>query len=167
VLDEFLDTVAMTQRVGVAINQSRKENHSIRVYRFGLLALGKIGSTTYECNGSILDPDGLAFDKLSGKRIEESPIDENGIRGSVPGNYFMTHHRLTHLFHTQRITKDTIGFKIITPIEEVLRNFLNRIQVKLPAHRARLPGKEISFILCPLTPPTRRGLRGTFRSKGQ
>ena len=38
--------------------------------------------------------------------------------------------------------------------------------VKLPAHRAGLPGKEVSFILCPLTPPTRRGLRGTFRSKG-
>jgi hypothetical protein len=29
--------------------------------------------------------------------------------------------------------------------------------------RAGLPGKEISFILCPLTPPTRRGLRGTCR----
>jgi hypothetical protein len=25
--------------------------------------------------------------------------------------------------------------------------------VKLPAHRAGLPGKEVSFILCPLTPP--------------
>jgi hypothetical protein len=37
--------------------------------------------------------------------------------------------------------------------------------VKLPAHRAGLPGKEISFILCPLTPPTRRGLWGTYRSK--
>jgi len=37
--------------------------------------------------------------------------------------------------------------------------------VKLPAHRAGLPGKEISFILCPLTPPTRRGLRGTYRSR--
>jgi hypothetical protein len=37
--------------------------------------------------------------------------------------------------------------------------------VKLPAHRAELPEKEVSFILCPLTPPTRRGLRGTSRSK--
>jgi hypothetical protein len=37
--------------------------------------------------------------------------------------------------------------------------------VKLPAHKAGLPGKEISFILCPITPPTRRGLRGTCRSK--
>jgi hypothetical protein len=36
--------------------------------------------------------------------------------------------------------------------------------VKLPAHRAGLPGEEISLILRPLTPPTRRGLRGTFRS---
>lgn len=25
--------------------------------------------------------------------------------------------------------------------------------VKLPTHRARLLGKEISYILCPLTPP--------------
>ncbi|GEM_PF-6607525 len=45
-------------------------------------------------------------------------------------------------------------FKIINEI----------VLVKLPAHRAGLPGKEISFILCPLTPPTRRGLRGTCRS---
>jgi hypothetical protein len=42
--------------------------------------------------------------------------------------------------------------------------------VKLPAHRAGLPGNEISFFIVPLdplglsTPPTRRGLRGTCRS---
>jgi riboflavin kinase/FMN adenylyltransferase len=36
--------------------------------------------------------------------------------------------------------------------------------VKLPAHRAGLPEEEVSFILCPLTLPTRRGLRCTFRS---
>ena len=35
--------------------------------------------------------------------------------------------------------------------------------MKLPAHRAGLPGEEFSFILCPLTLPTRRGLRDTFR----
>gem|GEM_PF-6078265 len=43
----------------------------------------------------------------------------------------------------------------------------NDHKVKLPAHRAGLPGKEISFILCPLTPPTRRGLRGTCRSRNK
>jgi hypothetical protein len=38
--------------------------------------------------------------------------------------------------------------------------------VKLPAHRAGLPGKVISFcVLCPLTPPRRRGLQGMFRQK--
>ena len=37
------------------------------------------------------------------------------------------------------------------------------VGVKLLAHRAGLPGKEISFILCPLTP---QGLRGTCRSNG-
>ena len=43
--------------------------------------------------------------------------------------------------------------------------------VKLPAHRAGLPGNEISFFIVSLdplglsTPPTRRGLRGTCRSK--
>jgi hypothetical protein len=84
VLDEFLDTVSMTQRVGVAINQSRKQNHSVCVYRYGLLALGKIGSATHEGNGSVLDPDALAFDKLFRKRIEESPMDENGIRAHFP-----------------------------------------------------------------------------------
>ncbi len=31
--------------------------------------------------------------------------------------------------------------------------------MKLHAHRAGLPEKEFSFVLCPLTPPTRRGLR--------
>jgi hypothetical protein len=70
----------MTQYMGVAINQSGKENHSIRVYRYGLFAFRKIGGRTHIDNDSILHPDGLAFDKLSGKRIEESPIDENGIR---------------------------------------------------------------------------------------
>ena len=30
--------------------------------------------------------------------------------------------------------------------------------MKLPAHRAGLPGKVLSFILCPLIPPTKRGL---------
>src|SRR4030042_576425 len=37
--------------------------------------------------------------------------------------------------------------------------------VKLPAHRAGLPGKFFSFALCPSNPPIRRGLRGTFRSR--
>ena len=32
--------------------------------------------------------------------------------------------------------------------------------MKLSAHGAGLPGKEVSFILCPLTPPTRRGSAG-------
>jgi hypothetical protein len=32
----------------------------------------------------ILDPNGLAFDKLFGKSIEESTIDENGIRAHSP-----------------------------------------------------------------------------------
>ncbi len=57
----------------------------------------------------------------------------------------------------------------MAPEEEIGPQF-----VKLAAQRARLPGhavasrmraKEISFILCPLTPPTRRGLQGTCRSK--
>ena len=39
--------------------------------------------------------------------------------------------------------------------------------MKLFTHRAGLPGKEVSFILCPFTPPTRRGLLGTFRSGGR
>lgn len=34
-----------------------------------------------------------------------------------------------------------------------------------PPYRAGLPGIVILFILCHLTPPTRRGLCGTFRSK--
>jgi len=38
------------------------------------------------------------------------------------------------------------------------------ILVKHPAHRAGLPGKGLSFYMCPLPPPKRRGLRGTFRS---
>jgi hypothetical protein len=37
--------------------------------------------------------------------------------------------------------------------------------VKLPAHRAGLPEEEVSLILCPLTPPPKRGVRGTFRPK--
>ena len=30
---------------------------------------------------------------------------------------------------------------------------MKKDKVKLPAHSAGLPGKEISFVLCPLTPP--------------
>jgi len=42
------------------------------------------------------------------------------------------------------------------------RSFYDRYQLshsewKLPAYRAGLPEEEVSFILCPLTPPTRRG----------
>jgi len=40
------------------------------------------------------------------------------------------------------------------------------LAVKLPAERAGLPEEEILFIECPLAPPTRRGLKGTFRPKG-
>jgi hypothetical protein len=47
------------------------------------LALRKIGGRTHVGDDSILDPDGLAFDKLSGKCIEKSTIDENGIRTHV------------------------------------------------------------------------------------
>ncbi|MBP1695549.1 MAG: hypothetical protein H6Q41_737 [Deltaproteobacteria bacterium] len=35
--------------------------------------------------------------------------------------------------------------------------------MKLPAHRAGLPGEELSFILCPLTPYPALAGRGTFR----
>ena len=39
--------------------------------------------------------------------------------------------------------------------------------MKLPAHRAGLPGKEaICFLLRPLSPPTRRGLRAALPVKG-
>jgi drug/metabolite transporter (DMT)-like permease len=42
----------------------------------------------------------------------------------------------------------------------VLHFSLPSQKVKLPAHRAGLPGKEEScFLLRPLSPPTRRGLR--------
>jgi hypothetical protein len=85
-LDEFLDAVSLTQCMGVAFNQSGKKNHPIRVYRSCLLALRKIGSRTHIDNDSILDPKGLAFDKLSGKRMEESTIGENGIWRRVAGN---------------------------------------------------------------------------------
>jgi len=44
-----------------------------------------------------------------------------------------------------------------------LIDLINDTIVKLPAHRAALPGNVMSFILCPFTPPTRRGLQGTFR----
>ena len=70
VLDEFLDTVPVTQGVGVAINQSGKKDHSICVDRYGLLTLGKIGSTTHVGNDAVFDPDGLAFDKLSVKALK-------------------------------------------------------------------------------------------------
>ena len=78
--DEFLDAISLAQYVGVAFDQSRKENHPIRVDRHGLLALGKIGRRPYIENSSVLDPNGLALDKLFGKGVEESTIDENGIR---------------------------------------------------------------------------------------
>jgi hypothetical protein len=32
--------------------------------------------------------------------------------------------------------------------------------LKLLGQRAALPGKELSFLLCPLTPPSRAGLTG-------
>jgi len=37
--------------------------------------------------------------------------------------------------------------------------------VKLPVHRTGLPGDEVSFILCPLTPPIRRG-QGALAGQG-
>jgi hypothetical protein len=36
----------------------------------------------------------------------------------------------------------------------IVRGFIIK-KVKLPARRAGLPGKEVYFILCPLTPPIR------------
>jgi len=36
---------------------------------------------------------------------------------------------------------------------------LNYVKVKLPAHRAGLPGKETMLTLHPLSPPARWGLR--------
>jgi hypothetical protein len=63
------------------------------------LALRKIGSRTHIDNDSILDPKGLAFDKLSGKRIEESTIGENGIWRRVTGNGLIVCQHLIHLFH--------------------------------------------------------------------
>jgi hypothetical protein len=79
-LDEFLDTISLTQYVSVAFNQSGKENHPIRVYGSCLLTLRKIGRRTHVGNSSVLDPNGLALDKLFGKSIEESTIEENGIQ---------------------------------------------------------------------------------------
>jgi hypothetical protein len=127
VLDELLDTVPVTQRVGVAVNQTGEENHSIRVNRYGFLALWNVGSATHEGNGSVLDPDGLAFDKLPGKRVKESSIDENGIRRCIAGNSPITHHPLIHLIHIQRITNYRMGVKARRGVREALGNPLNNM----------------------------------------
>jgi hypothetical protein len=37
--------------------------------------------------------------------------------------------------------------------------------VKLPAHRAGLPGNEISFLIVPLDPPYKAGLAGHLPAK--
>jgi hypothetical protein len=68
------------------------------------LAFGKIRIWTDVGNDSIFDPDRLAFDKLSGKRIEESPIDENGIWRSVARNDLIKLHHPVHLFHIERVS---------------------------------------------------------------
>jgi hypothetical protein len=39
--------------------------------------------------------------------------------------------------------------------------------VKLPAHRAGLPGKEISFLIVPLDPAYKAGLAGHLPVNGQ
>jgi hypothetical protein len=65
----------------------------------------------------------------------------------------------------------SIGFtgEVQTRLTPSLSSFA-KFFVKLPAQRAGLPGKEISFYIVPLDPaylPTgrqaRRGFRGTFR----
>jgi hypothetical protein len=91
--------------MGVAFNQSGKENHPICVYGLCLLALRKIGSRTHIGSDPILDPDGLAFDKLSGMSIKKSAIDENGIWRSVARNEVIELH---HLVHLSLIERDSI-----------------------------------------------------------
>jgi hypothetical protein len=54
-------------------------------------------------------------------------------------------------------------------IDKPMLNCISNISdhLKLPAHRAALPGKVFSSTLCPLTPPAKWGLRGTFRPMSQ
>jgi hypothetical protein len=87
----------------VAFNQSGKENHPIRVYGSCLLTLRKIGRRTHVGNSSVLDPNGLAFDKLSGQSVKECTIDENGIWRNVARNDLIKLHHLVHLFHIERV----------------------------------------------------------------
>jgi hypothetical protein len=68
------------------------------------LTLRKIGIRTHIGNDPILDPNGLAFDKLSGKSIKESTIDENGIRRSAAKNDLIKLHHRVHLSHIERIS---------------------------------------------------------------
>jgi hypothetical protein len=93
-LDEFLDAIALTQYVGVTLDQPGKEYHAIRVYGSCLLTLRKIGIRTRIDNDPILDPNGLAFDKFSGQSVEECPIDKNGIRRRVARNDLIKLHHL-------------------------------------------------------------------------
>ena len=78
-------------------------------------------------------------------------------RGGLSGENLKRH--ILPMTQSVDVLKTAPPAPLPIPLPLVIRN------VKLPAHRAGLPGKEFSFILCPLTPPTRRGLRGTFRSR--
>jgi hypothetical protein len=77
-------------------------------------------------NDSILHPDGLAFDKLSGKRTEDSSVDENGIRRSATGNAPGVYRYFIRLFHIHRITEYGMGVKLRRGVRKVLGNFLSR-----------------------------------------
>jgi hypothetical protein len=102
-LDEFLDTISLTQGVGVAFNQSGKENHPIRIDGSCLLTLRKIGRRTDISNEPILNPNGLVFDKLSGQGVKEGRLGENSIRRNGARKDFVKIHPLVHLFHMERV----------------------------------------------------------------
>ncbi len=58
------------------------------------------------------------------------------------------------------LLSNSVRYRTMSRNTQHLFYFYGDDVMKLPAHRAALPGKEVSFILCPLTPAYKAGLAG-------
>ncbi len=88
-----------------------------------------------------------------------------------------TKYTTTNTFHQHeqrtRITDTTMNVKcqssnVKTEIQMTnngVKNTNTRVNVKLPAHRAGLPGNEISFLIVPLDPAYKAGFAGHLPAK--
>ena len=90
----------------MSFDQSGEKRHTICIDHLCFTVLLWIMIRTHIGNPSILDPDGLFLDKLSGENIEEDAIGDDRIRRDIAQSNFTEDLSFLYFLHTRFHSKN-------------------------------------------------------------